>query len=92
MLFRSEEALASIALGPDLVGSNPNPQTGYPIVTFSWILLYQKGNGSRADDLKKVFDYTLSDAAQGKAAELGFIRLPASVMRKGQEALSGIQP
>ena len=37
-----EEALASIDLGPDLTGGNPNPKVGYPIVTFSWILLYRQ--------------------------------------------------
>jgi phosphate transport system substrate-binding protein len=38
-----QEALAAIDLGPDLIGGNPNPQAGYPIVTFSWILLYKSG-------------------------------------------------
>jgi len=42
-LAAEQEALASIDLGPDLTGSNPNPAKGYPIVTFSWILLYKTG-------------------------------------------------
>jgi phosphate transport system substrate-binding protein len=32
------EALAAIDLGPDLIGCNPNPMKGYPIVTFTWIV------------------------------------------------------
>jgi phosphate transport system substrate-binding protein len=88
----AEEGLASIDLGPDLIGSNPNPLKGYPIVTFSWILLYQKDNGPRTEPLKKVFTYTLSEPAQAMAAGLGFIRLPSAVTRKGLDALNTIQP
>jgi phosphate transport system substrate-binding protein len=88
----AETALASIDLGPDLVGGNPNPAKGYPIVTFSWILLYQRGNGPRTDSLKTVFNHTLAQPAQAMAAELGFVSLPPAVMRKGLEALNTIQP
>jgi phosphate transport system substrate-binding protein len=87
-----KEALASIDLGSDLVGSNPNPSVGYPIVTFSWIMLYKTGNGSNVDALKKVFEHTLSDPAQAVAVDLGFIPLPTSVLEQGRAALSTIQP
>jgi phosphate transport system substrate-binding protein len=87
-----QEALASINLGPDLIGSDPNPAVGYPIVTFSWILLYQTGNGPRRDVLNTVFSHTLSDPSQAMAAGLGFIRLPAPVLEKGRAALATIQP
>lgn len=87
-----QEALASIDLGADLIGSNPNPAVGYPIVTFSWILLYKTGNGPRQEPLKKVFTYALSEPAQAKAESLGFISLPPAVMAKGREALATIQP
>ncbi len=87
-----QEALASIDLGPDLTGSNPNPRAGYPIVTFSWILLYKSGNGAKLQSLLKVFNYTLSEPAQAMAAELGFIGLPAPVLEKGKAALATVQP
>ncbi|MEY4354701.1 MAG: phosphate transporter substrate-binding protein PstS [Cyanobacteriota bacterium] len=87
-----QEALASIDLGPELTGSNPNPRVGYPIVTFSWILLYKTSNGPRHDTLNKVFSYTLSDPAQAMAGDLGFIRLPATVLEKGRAALATVQP
>ena len=87
-----QEALASVDLGPDLIGSNPNPPAGYPIVTFSWILLYKTGNGPRHDTIKKVFGYTLSDAAQSMAGSLGFISLPPDVLDKGKAALASVQP
>ncbi|MFM7267726.1 MAG: phosphate ABC transporter substrate-binding protein PstS [Cyanobium sp.] len=54
-LASEQEALASIDLGADLIGSNPNPKAGYPIVTFSWILLYKTGNGSKLDAINKIF-------------------------------------
>jgi phosphate transport system substrate-binding protein len=86
------EALASIDLGPDLIGGNPNPKAGYPIVTFSWILLYKTGNGASLDTLKTVFDYTLSEPAQAIAGDLGFISLPSSVLEKSRAALATLQP
>jgi phosphate transport system substrate-binding protein len=85
------EALGSIDLGPDLIGSNPNPQKGYPIVTFTWILLYQQGNGDKTDGIKKAFDFTLSDQAQAMAPDLGYITLPAEVTTRAREALATIQ-
>jgi phosphate transport system substrate-binding protein len=87
-----QEALASIDLGADLTGSNPNPKAGYPIVTFSWILLYKTGNGSRLDTLNKVFSHTLSEPAQAIAGDLGFISLPPAVQEKGRAALATLQP
>ncbi|MFM7464702.1 MAG: phosphate ABC transporter substrate-binding protein PstS, partial [Cyanobium sp.] len=88
----AQQALASIELGDDLIGSNPNPSKGYPIVTFRWILLYKTGNGSNHAALQKVFDYTLSQPAQGLAEGLGFSSLPPAVMEKGRKALATIQP
>lgn len=88
----AQQALASIELGADLIGSNPNPSKGYPIVTFSWILLYKTGNGPNHATLQKVFDHTLSQPAQGLAEGLGFISLPPAVMEKGRKALATIQP
>lgn len=90
-LESEQEALASIDLGPDLTGSNPNPAKGYPIVTFSWILLYKTGNGDRLEPLTKAFQYTLSDPAQAMAPDLGFIPLPPDVLAKGRAALDTLQ-
>ena len=91
-LAHGQEALASIDLGPDLIGSNPNPAKGYPIVTFSWILLYKTGNGAKHDALNKAFSYTLSEPAQAMAPGLGFISLPAEVVAKAKVALAAVQP
>ena len=91
-LATEQEALAAIDLGPDLTGSNPNPAKGYPIVTFSWILLYKAGNGAKLEPINKVLTYTLSDQAQAMAPSLGFISLPPGVLAQGRAALATIKP
>lgn len=90
-LESEQEALASIDLGPELTGSNPNPAKGYPIVTFSWILLYKTGNAERLEPLTKAFEFALSDPAQAVAPDLGFIPLPADVLARGRAALTTLQ-
>jgi phosphate transport system substrate-binding protein len=84
------EALGSIDLGPDLVGSNPNPINGYPIVTFTWILAYKTGNGPKTDLLRQAFNFMLSDQAQGQAPELGYVSMPASVIQQAKAAVAQI--
>ncbi len=87
-----QQALASINLGSDLTGSDPNPSAGYPIVTFTWILLNRTGNGPRLQELNKAFEFTLSDEDQAMANGLGFISLPTTVLEKARQALATIQP
>ena len=86
----ASQALASIELGDDLTGSNPNPSAGYPIVTFTWVLLNKTGNGSKLPSLQKAFSYALSDAAQAQAPGLGYISLPAPVLEKARAALATV--
>ncbi len=84
------EALASIDLGPDLIGSNANPLKGYPIVTFTWILAYKSGNGAKAEVLKKAFNFMLSEQAQAQASQLGYVTMPAAVIDKAKAAVAKI--
>ena len=91
-LASEKEALAAIDLGPELTGSSPNPAKGYPIVTFSWLLLYKTGNGAKLEAINKVLAYTLSDQAQAMAPELGFISLPADVLAKDKAAIGAMKP
>ncbi len=86
------QALASIDLGSNLTGSNPNPQAGYPITTFTWVLLYRSGNGAKLPALQKTFGYTLSDTAQAGAPALGYVSLPAPVLQKARAALATVGP
>ena len=86
----ASQALANIDLGPDLTGSDPNPAAGYPIVTFTWVLLYKSGNGAKLPALQKAFGYALSDKAQAQAPGLGYISLPAPVLQKARAALATV--
>ena len=84
------EALGSIDLGPELIGGNPNPLKGYPIVTFTWILAYKNGNGPNTKLLRKAFNFMLSEQAQAQAPELGYVTMPPAVIEKAKAAVSQI--
>ena len=88
----ASQALATINLGDDLTGSDPNPSAGYPIVTFTWVLLYKNGNAAKLPVLQRTFNYALSEAAQKQAPALGYIPLPAPVLAKAKDALATIGP
>ncbi|KZR91769.1 Phosphate-binding protein PstS precursor [Synechococcus sp. MIT S9509] len=86
----ASEALGSIDLGPDLIGGNPNPKAGYPIVTFTWVLAYKTGNDDKTTMLKKTFNYMLSEEAQSQAPELGYVSLPPDVVNQSKAAADSI--
>ncbi len=86
----ASEALGSIDLGPDLIGGNPNPKEGYPIVTFTWVLAYETGNDDKTALLKKTFNYMLSEAAQSQAPDLGYVSLPPEVVSQAKAAADSI--
>ena len=88
----ASQALATIDLGADLTGSDPNPSAGYPIVTFTWVLLYRSGNGAKLAALQRTINYALSDGAQRQAPGLGYISLPPSVLAKARQTLAGVKP
>jgi phosphate transport system substrate-binding protein len=88
----ASQALATINLGDDLTGGDPNPNAGYPIVTFTWVLLYKNGNAAKLAALQRTFNYALSDAAQKQAPALGYIPLPSPVLAKAKDALASVGP
>ncbi|MDA1246751.1 MAG: phosphate ABC transporter substrate-binding protein PstS [Cyanobacteria bacterium] len=88
----ASQALATVNLGEDLTGGDPNPRAGYPIVTFTWVLLYKNGNADKLPTLQRTFNYALSEAAQKQASALGYIPLPAPVLVKAKNALASIGP
>jgi phosphate transport system substrate-binding protein len=87
-----ETALASIVITSNLTGSEPNPTVGYPLVTFTWGLFYQRGNGAKQQTIQKTFQYLLSEEAQAQAPGLGYISLPQPVLKQARQALTTIQP
>jgi phosphate transport system substrate-binding protein len=85
-------ALASIRLPPNLRAWLPDPpgDGAYPIVTYTWILCrrhYADPNVAAA--LKAVIRYCLGDG-QSYAADLGYIPLPAEVIKAVTKALDRI--
>jgi len=71
---------------PDPAGEN-----SYPIVTYSWLLLYQKYLvAEKASALKGFVQWSLTEG-QKESPALGFCPLPSAVVERGLKALSGIQ-
>jgi phosphate transport system substrate-binding protein len=71
--------------------SDPESKDAYPIVTFSWFLLYKKYDDKGVlDALRKFVVWGLTDG-QKFAGELGYVPLPKDVAAKSEAALKSIQ-
>lgn len=86
-------ALASARLDAKLRGwiDDPEGADAYPVTTFSWLLFYKKQEESKAKALRNLVTYCASEPAQALAEEMGFIRLPADVIAKIEEATPAIK-
>lgn len=87
-----EAALASAELGPDLRGwiEDPAGEDAYPIATFTWMLFYKDQDDNKADALRKMVEYALTEG-QKISDSMGYIPLPESVIEKVREASVNIQ-
>ena len=87
-------ALAAVDLPPNLrlFIANPAGREAYPIVTFSWILLYKRYDDARKDKaLRDLFRWCLNDG-QRFASELGFVPLSPNVTSKALAAMGDVDP
>lgn len=78
------QTLASVALPADLRAfiTDPEGEGSYPIVTYSWIMAYKKyPDAAKAKAVEAMIEYGLNEG-QSKAAELGYVPLPANVVQK----------
>lgn len=68
-------------------------RTAYPIVTYSWLLLYGRyPEGGKADAIRDFVAWGLSDGQKLEDDALsGYIPLPANVVAKGQQALAAVR-
>jgi phosphate transport system substrate-binding protein len=84
-------ALASAKLGPDLRGWVEDPEGAdvYPIATFTWMLFYKQQDAKKAEVLRQMIQYCLTDG-QKIADSMGYIPLPAPVVEKISAAAKGI--
>jgi phosphate transport system substrate-binding protein len=71
---------------------DPAGPDSYPIVTFTWILLYKNyPDAEKAKSIRDLFQWCLLEG-QKFAPQLGYVQLPASTVEKAQAALNTIGP
>jgi phosphate transport system substrate-binding protein len=88
-----QAALAAAQLPENLRLFIPDPdgEDSYPIVTYTWLLLYQRyDNAATSAALKDVVRYALSDGQQ-VSESMGYIPLPPSVVAADLAALDRVQ-
>jgi len=62
----------------------------YPIVTFTWMILYKKyPDKEKLDALKGLVVYGLTDG-QNESEALGYVPLPNGVVSKAKAAVEGL--
>lgn len=85
-------ALAGAAMPDNLITwvEDPGEPDAYPIVTFTWMLFYQKQNALKGDYLRKLVNYGLT-AGQEMADRMGYIRLPPDIIEKVRSASVNIR-
>jgi len=85
-------ALAGVEFPPDLIAwvDDPPEAGAYPIATFTWMLLYQKQDAKKAEYLRKLVEYGLTEG-QKIADSMGYIPLPPNVVEKVRAASAKIQ-
>ncbi|MBW4652287.1 MAG: phosphate ABC transporter substrate-binding protein PstS [Kaiparowitsia implicata GSE-PSE-MK54-09C] len=77
-------AIATIELSDDLRGAvaDPDDPEAYPIVTYSWLLVYQHyDDPQKAAVLRDLIQWGLQDG-QAFGPELGYVPLPAEVVQR----------
>ena len=88
----AKSALASALLPSDLIVWVPDPDAkdAYPIVTFTWMILYKKyDDQKKLDTLKSLVAYGLTDGQKDSEA-LGYVPLPDAVVSKAQAAVAAL--
>src|SRR5271157_8685 len=88
----AKAALASAQLPPDLIVWVPDPDAkdAYPIVTYTWWLLYKKyDNKDKLDAIKGLVTYGLTDG-QKEAEPLGYVPLPDNVVAADKAAVEAL--
>jgi len=88
------ETLATVELPENLRAFivNPDGEKSYPIVTYTWMLVYKKyDDPEKAKAMEAMIQYGLTEG-QKQSAELGYIPLPAVVVEKVAAAADVISP
>jgi phosphate transport system substrate-binding protein len=86
--------LSQVELPPNLRAfiTDPPGEASYPLVTYSWMLLYKKyDNPNLAIAMEAMIQFGLTEG-QKQAAQLGFIELPQNVKERIAAAADEITP
>ncbi len=85
-------ALAKAQLSDDLRMwvDDPDGENSYPIASFTWMLFYKKQDPKKAEALRGVVEYCLTEG-QKIADQMGYIPLPQNVVEKVRVAAQQIQ-
>jgi phosphate transport system substrate-binding protein len=85
-------ALASAELTDDLRVwiDDPSGEDAYPIATFTWMLFYEDQDDNKAEVLRNVVEYGLTEG-QKVADQYGYIPLPDNVIEKVRAEAQKIQ-
>jgi phosphate transport system substrate-binding protein len=87
-----QAALASAKLPDDLIvwASDPEAKDAYPIVTYTWLILYKQYSDKRKlEVLQDLIKYALTDG-QKEGEALGYLPLPAMVAEKVKAAAQNV--
>ena len=68
---------------------DPPGEGAYPIVTFTWVLLYKKYDAAKEPAIKDLFRWCLGEG-QGYAPQQGYLPLPPEVAAKGITVLDKV--
>jgi phosphate transport system substrate-binding protein len=88
------QTLSAVTLPENLRAfiTDPEGDGSYPIVTYSWLLVYKKyPDAAKAKAIEAMVEYGLTEG-QSKAAELGYVPLPSNVVQKVAAAADQINP
>lgn len=84
-------ALNTIQLDHRLLGQNPDPEVGYPIVSLAWVLVPRRLDSAKADALRTSINYILSQPGQDDAERLGYVPLPEAIRTKSKQQIDKIR-
>jgi phosphate transport system substrate-binding protein len=84
-------ALAGAPMPENLRVFIPDPAGlgSYPLVTFTWVLLYKKYDAAKGAAIRDLFRWCLREG-QGYAPQMGYVPLPEGVATKAAAALDGL--
>lgn len=76
---------------PEFTAPDPSAPDAYPIVTYSWMLIYRSyADASKKDALKAFVAWGLGDG-QKLGVPLGYVPLPSDVVQRSRNALAEIR-